>query len=102
MTSKVLGSKVYPPSLETHVPTVRTPEWSRPMAFYPSLHGLPYPYLCYVCLYVSHFSPCCGSRRMGFADVRPNVLIRNYYHFYGAQFLCWRLSLGEDGKSPTY
>ena len=30
------------------------------------------------------------------------VLIRYYYHSYGAQFLCWRLSLGEDGKSPTY
>ena len=26
------------------------------------------------------------------------VLIRYYYHSYGAQFLCWRLSLGEDGK----
>ena len=31
----------------------------------------------------------------------PN-LIRYYYHSYGTQFLCWRLSLGEDGKSPTY
>ena len=37
-----------------------------------------------------------------FADVGPKVLIRYYYHSYGAQFLCWRLSLGEDGKSPTY
>ena len=24
------------------------------------------------------------------------------YHSYGAQFLCWHLSFGEDGKSPTY
>ena len=40
--------------------------------------------------------------RPGFADVGPKVLIRYYYHSYGAQFLCWRLSLGEDGKSPTY
>ena len=51
---------------------------------------------------LSHFSPRPGSRRPGFADVEPKVLIRYYYHSYGAQFLCWRLSLGEDGKSPTY
>ena len=43
-----------------------------------------------------------GSRRPGFADVGLKVLIRYYYHSYVAQFLCWRLSLGEDGKSPTY
>ena len=90
------------PSLETGEPTVRTPDCSRPMGLYPSLQGLPYPYVCYVCLCVSHFSPRGGSRRPGFADVRPKVLSRYYYHSYGAQFLCWRLSLGEDGKSPTY
>ena len=39
---------------------------------------------------------------MGFADVGPKVLVSYYYHSYGAQFLCSRLSLGEDGKSPTY
>ena len=65
---------------------------------YPSLQGLPYPYVCYVCLCVSHFSPRRGSWRPGFADVGPKVLIRYYYHSYGAQFLCWRLSLGNDGK----
>ena len=54
----------------------------------------------YVC--VSHFCPRRGSRRLGFADVGPKVLIRYYYHSYGAQFLCWHLSFGEDGKSPTY
>ena len=86
--------KVYLPSLGTSEPTVRTPDWSRPMGFYPSLQGLPYPYVCYVCLCVSHFSPQRGSRRPGFADVGPKVLIRYYYHSYGAQFLCWRLSLG--------
>ena len=32
------------PSLGTSEPTVRTPDWSRPMGFYPSLQGLPYPY----------------------------------------------------------
>ena len=90
------------PSLGTSEPTVRTPVWSRPMGFYPSLQGLPYPYVCYVCLCVSHFSPRRGSRRPGFADVGPKVLIRYYYHSYCAQFLWWRLSLGEDGKSPTY
>ena len=90
------------PSLGTSVPTVRTPDWSRPMGLYPSLQGLPYPYVCYVCLCVSHFSPRRGFRRLGFADVGPKVLIRYYYHSYGAQFLCCRLSLGEDGKSPTY
>ena len=72
------------------------------MGFYPSLQGLPYPYVCYVCLCVSHFSPQRGSRRPGFADVGPKVLITYYYCSYGTQFLCWRLSLGEDGKSPTY
>ena len=90
------------PSLGTSELTVRTPDWSRPMGFYPSLQGLPYPYVCYVCLCVSHFSPRRGSRRPGFADVGRKVPIRYYYHSYGAQFLCWRLSLGEDGKSPTY
>ena len=58
--------------------------------------------MCYVCLYVSHFTPRHGSRRPGFADLGPKVLIRYYYHSYGAPFLCWRLSFGEDGKSPTY
>ena len=90
------------PSLGTSEPTARTPDWSRPMGFYPFLHGLPKPYVCYVCLCVSHFSPRRGSRRAGFADVGPKVLIRYYYHSYGAGVLCWRLSLGEDGKSPTY
>ena len=88
------------PSLGTSEPTVRTPDWSRPMGFYSSLQGLPYPYVCYVCLCVSHFSPRRGSRRPGFADVGPKVLIRYYYHSYGAQFLCWRLSLGENGNAP--
>ena len=90
------------PFLGTSKPTVRTPDWSRSMGFYPSLQGLPYPYVCYVCLCVSHFSPRCGSRRSGFADIGPKVLIRYYYHSYSAQFPCWRLSLGEDGKRPTY
>ena len=58
--------------------------------------------MCYVCLCVSHFSPGRGSRRPGFADVGPKVLVRYWYHSYGAQFLCWRLSLGKDSKSPTY
>ena len=72
------------------------------MGFYPSLQGLPYPYVRYVCLCVSHFSPQRGSQRPGFADVGLKVLIRYYYHSYGALFLCLRLSLGEDGNSPTY
>ena len=46
------------------------------MGFYPSLQGLPYPYVCYVRLCVSHFSPRRGSRRPGFADVGPKVLVR--------------------------
>ena len=58
--------------------------------------------MCYVCLYVSHFTPQRGSRTPGLADVRPKVLIRYYYHSYGAQFLCWRLSLGKTAKAlPT-
>ena len=55
----------------------------------------------YVCVCLTS-TPWRGSRRPGFADVGPKVLIRYYCHSYGAQFLCWRLSLGEDGKSPTY
>ena len=90
------------PSLGTSEPTVRTPDWSRPMGFYPSLQGLPYPSVCYVCLCVSHFPPQRGSRRPGFADVGPKVLIRYYYHSYGAQFLCLRLSWGKTAKAlPT-
>ena len=58
--------------------------------------------MCYVYLYVSYFTPRRGSRRPGFAELGPKVLIKNQYHFYGAQFLCWRLSFGEDGESPTY
>ena len=90
------------PSLGTSEPKVRTPDWFKPMGFYPFLQGLPYLYVCYIFLCVSHLSLRRGSRRPGFADVGPKVLIRYCYHSYGAQFLCWRLSLGEDGKSPTY
>ena len=57
----------------------------------------------YVCVCLTSLTGVApGSRRPGFADVGPEVLIRYYYHSYGAQFLCWRLSLGKDGKSPTY
>ena len=66
------------------------------------LTGIPYPQVCYVCLYVSHFTPRRGSRRPGFDDVGPKVLIRYYYHSYGAQFLCCRLSLAKTAKAlPT-
>ena len=30
------------------------------------------------------------------------VLIKYYYHSYGAQFLCRRLLFGQDGKGLTY
>ena len=36
MTSKVLRSEVCPPSLGTSVLTLRTPNWCRPVGFYPS------------------------------------------------------------------
>ena len=37
-----------------------------------------------------------------FADVGPKVLVRYWYHSYGAQFLCWRLAFGETAKAlPT-
>ena len=40
-----------PPSLGTGVPTVRTPDWSRPMGFYPSLLGYNTPKCAtYVCM----------------------------------------------------
>ena len=51
---------------------------------------------------VFRFTPGRGSRGPGFDDLGPKVPIRYYYLSYGAQFLCWRLSFGEDGKSPTY
>ena len=57
--------------------------------------------MCYVCLCVSHFTPRRGSLS-GFADVGPKVLVRYYYYSKGAEFLCSRLSFGEDGKSPAY
>ena len=58
--------------------------------------------MCYVCLCVSHFSPGRGSLRPGFADVGPKVLVRYWYHSYGAQFLCCRLSLGKTANAlPT-
>ena len=64
------------PSLKTSEPTVRTPDWSRPMGFYSSLQGLPYPYVC-VCL---TSLPSVAPGDLGFADVGPKVLIRYYYH----------------------
>ena len=45
MTSKVLCGKVCLPSSWTEEPTFRTPDWSRPMGFYPSLQVIPYPYV---------------------------------------------------------
>ena len=45
-TTKVLRSKVCPPTLGTRVPTVRTPNWSRPVGVHPAkpcLTVLPYP-----------------------------------------------------------
>ena len=62
--------KQCPTSLGTSVPTFRTRDWSRPMGFYPSLQGLPYPQVCFICLYVSHLSPRRGSWRPGFES--PN------------------------------
>ena len=48
-----VGGKVSPPSLGTTVPTGRTPNWSRPMGFYPSWRCYHTPncatYIC-VCL----------------------------------------------------
>ena len=46
-----MTSKVCLPSLGTSVPTVRTPDWSRPMGFYPSLPGNHTPKCAtYVCM----------------------------------------------------
>ena len=54
MTSKVLCSKVCPASLGTSVPTVRTPDWCRPMGFYPSLPGYHTPrFATYVCMFLT-------------------------------------------------
>ena len=40
---RALIKDIFLPSLGTSEPTVRTPDWSRFMGFYPSLQGLPYP-----------------------------------------------------------
>ena len=56
--------------------------------------------MCYVCLYVSHFTPRRGSRTPGLADLGPKVLIRYYYNSYGAIFLCWRLSFRGRRQKP--
>ena len=89
------------PSLGTSVPTVRTPKWSKLMGFYPSWRCYHTPKCAtYVCVCLPSL-PGVGSLS-GFAEVGQTVLIRYYYHFFGAQFLCWPLSFGEDGKSPTY
>ena len=64
------------------MPGNRTPDWSKG----------PIP------LSVLHMSVCVSLH----ADLGPKVLIRYYYDSYGARFLSWRLSLGEDGRSPTY
>ena len=54
----------------------------------------------YVCVCLTSLpSVASGDRALLTSD---GILIRYYYHSYGAQFLYWRLSLGEDGKSPTY
>ena len=51
MASKVLKDKVCPPSLATRVPTVGTPNWSRPMGFYPSWWCYPTPKCAtYICM----------------------------------------------------
>ena len=58
--------------------------------------------MCYVCLCVSHFSPRRGSRRPGFADVGPKVLIRYYNQSYGANFCAGAYPLGKTAKAlPT-
>ena len=39
-------------------------------------------------------------REAGIADVGPKVLVRYYYHSYGAKFLCWRLSFWGRWQRP--
>ena len=90
------------PSLGTSEPTVRTPDWSRSMGFYPSLQGLPYSYVCYVCLCVSHFSPRRGSRSPGFADVGPKVLIKTITIPMAPNFCAGAYPWGKTAKAlPT-
>ena len=51
---------------------------------------------------MSHFSPRRGSRRPGFADVGPKVLIRYYNHSYGANFCAGAYPWGKTAKAlPT-
>ena len=54
----------------------------------PFLTGFTIP-LCVLrmSVFLSLLSPA-WLPRPGFADVGPKVLIRYYYHSYGAQFLC--------------
>ena len=55
----------------------------------------------YVCVCLTSLPGVAPGDRASLTSER-RFLIRYYYNSYGAQFRCWRLSLGEDGKSPTY
>ena len=51
---------------------------------------------------VSFLSRSWLPTQWAFADVGPKVLVSFWYHSYGAQFLCWRLSFGGTAKAvPT-
>ena len=50
---------------------------------------------------VSVHSPM-GLPSLAFTDVRLKVLVSYWYHSYGAQLLCWRLTFGETARAlPT-
>ena len=102
MTSKVLWSKVCQPSLGTSVPTVRTPDRSRPMAFYPSLHGYHTPKCAtyvWMCL-TSLPGVARGDRASLTSDRRfQSGTITNPM---APSFCAGAYPLGEDSKSPTY
>ena len=77
---------------------MRTPKWCRPIGS-TRLGGVTIP------LTVLHMSVCVSLLfpawvpSATFTDVRPRVLVSYWYHSYGAQFLCWRLTFGETAKA---
>ena len=68
-TTKVMRDRLCPPSLETRVPTVQTPNWSRPTGFYPAWRCYHTPkcatYICHSYIHsVAAYTPASASLRV--------------------------------------
>ena len=87
MASKMMKGKVSPPSLGTNVPLTGPDPWG-----YTRLGGVTIPLtVLRMSVCVSTLSPA-WLQSPAFTDVRQKVVASYWYHSYGAQFLCCRLS----------